>query len=229
MSDARYAIYYAPAPDSALWTFGSQAIGYDAATGHDVRQQAPPGLDADTWHGLTAEPRRYGFHATMKAPFRLASDTTLERMRDAFVMFCQGRRRLPLDALVVADLDGFIALVPDGDAGAIADLAMAAVLAFEPFRAPLTEAERARRLLAPLTPRQIEHLDHYGYPYVDDEFRFHMTLTGRLADDRRSHVRDALAESFAGAVGPVMIDRLALFEQTGSDEPFRIIAAAPLA
>ena len=32
-SSARYALYYAPAPDTPLWRFGSELIGYDAATG----------------------------------------------------------------------------------------------------------------------------------------------------------------------------------------------------
>lgn len=239
MSGARYAIYYAPAPGSALWRFGSAAIGYDAATGDEVACTPPPGFSPQEWHAATEEPRRYGFHATMKAPFHLtdlraadggADAAALARLKASFADFCRDRSSTRLAGLAVRDLDGFIALVPSGDASGVETLAQDCVEVFEPFRAPLSDADRARRLNAPLTERQIAQLDRYGYPYVGADFRFHMTLTGRLPDSPREAALATLAARFAGEVpgGSVDIDRLALFEQPNRVARFRIIAAHPL-
>jgi hypothetical protein len=88
------------------------------------------------------------------------------------------------------------------------------VEAFEPFREPLGESERARRLKAPLTPRQIELVDQYGYPYVLEQFLFHMTLTDRLAEELREPLRARAADWFAEALAaPVVLDRLVVFAE----------------
>ena len=63
--------------------------------------------------------------------------------------------------------------------------------AFNAYRAPLSAADRERRIKAKLSPRQIELMDQWGYPYVLDEYRFHMTLTGALLDNMRDRFRNA--------------------------------------
>ena len=179
MSPARYAIYFAPDPASPLWGFGSAVIGYDAATGADPQQLVPPGYAAEEWLGLTAEPRRYGFHATMKAPFRLPADIDEDALVAALREFV--RTEAPFTVtLQMSVLGDFVALTPAGEAPAIAALERRVVEGFERFRAPLTEDELARRLRSPLSARQRDLLARYGYPYVHEEFRFHMTLTGRV-------------------------------------------------
>ena len=80
MSKPRYAVYYAPAADSALWRFGSATLGYDALTGEDLPFAVPPGCDLALWPAFTEEPRRYGFHATLKAPFELADGRFLDHL-----------------------------------------------------------------------------------------------------------------------------------------------------
>ena len=72
----RYAIYYAPAPGSDLDRFGAQLLGYDAFSGVDL--PFPDGILQTTpdWRDLTKEPRKYGFHATLKAPLSLAPGKT---------------------------------------------------------------------------------------------------------------------------------------------------------
>src|SRR5262249_55850996 len=94
---------------------------------------------------------------------------------------------------------------------------------FDGFRAPLTDADRARRHPSRLTPRQRDYLERWGYPYVMEEFRFHMTLTGRL-DPARSSPLEMLRERFRDlGSGELSVDRIALFRQDGSDRRFRII------
>jgi putative phosphonate metabolism protein len=223
----RYALYYAPAADTALARFGAAIIGYDADSGAEVPFLAPD--SAEDWAALTAEPRKYGFHATLKAPFALADGADRAAIEADMRAFAAANAPVALDGLAVTAIGPFCALTPVGDATALDALASRAVVAFDRHRAPLTEAERARRLKSPLTPRQIRHLDAWGYPYVHEDFRFHMTLTGPLHADIRDAVRERLATRFAVAVGegPVVVDQIALFHQPPGGR-FRIAARAPL-
>ncbi len=225
MSAPRYALYYAPAVDSPLWRFGCAVLGYDAVTGDDAPFLPLPGCDPESWPGLTREPRRYGFHATLKAPFELAAGRSEAQLR-AFAHNCAaGLERIPLAGLGVAALGSFIALTPSTPSEALQRFAFGLVQAFEPFRAPLGEADLARRLQATLTPAQRAYLAAFGYPYVDAAFRFHMTLTGPLPPERITPVRQALERAYAGAVpaGPLAIDRIALFRQETRESRFRLL------
>lgn len=230
MTAPRYAIYYAPAADSPLWRFGSATLGYDTLSGEDIPFAVPPGCDAATWPELTAEPRRYGFHATLKAPFELAPGRSEDQLRAFTHNYAAGLDHVPLSGLSVTALGPFIALTPAQESEALQRFAFALVQAFEPFRAPLSEADMARRLKSPLTPAHRAYLEAYGYPYVGDAFRFHMTLTGSLPRDAVAQTRQALALAHAQAVpaGPVAIDRIALFKQQTRDSRFRLLDSVVL-
>jgi 2'-5' RNA ligase len=103
------------------------------------------------------------------------------------------------------------------------------VTGFDSFRAPLTGQDRARRNPDKLAPRQRDYLDRWGYPYVMDEFRFHMTLTGRLNETRRGGVLEMLRDRFSSVGLPSLaIDRIALFRQEDGDSRFCIIESWPL-
>lgn len=225
MSRPRYALYYAPASDSALWRFGSTTLGYDALTAEDLPFAVPPGCDAALWPDLTAEPRRYGFHATLKAPFELAQGRSEEQLHAFARNYAAGLEGVRLAGLSVAALGSFVALTPSEPSEDLQRFAFALVQAFEPFRAPLAEADRARRLKSPLTPAQHAYLEAYGYPYVGDAFRFHMTLTGSLPGDQAGPVKRALEAAYAAAVpaGPIRIDRFALFRQDDRASRFRLL------
>ncbi|MEP9376660.1 DUF1045 domain-containing protein [Aquabacter sp. CN5-332] len=226
----RYAVYLAPPPDSFLWAFGSSILGYDAASGGALTPPDLPGFDAETWHDLTAEPRRYGFHGTLKAPFRLAEGRSEADLFSALAEVAQEHHGFELGALSVREIGTFIALVPSGPVPALLDLAGCAVVDLDAYRAPLSEQEIARRRPNGLSPRQREYLDRYGYPYVLEEFRFHMTLTGSLEDGVRSHACNALSEAFiaSGANMPLEVFDLALYRQDAPDERFRIVHRTPL-
>lgn len=231
MSAPRYAIYFAPQLDSLLWRFGSAVLGYDAVSGEDVPFLVPPGQDEGAWPALTAEPRRYGFHATLKAPFELAQGRSEGELRAFARNYALGAKAVTLAGLKVTALGRFVALTPVEDSEALQDLAFDIVQAFERFRAPLSEADLARRLQTPLTPAHRAYLEAYGYPYVGDAFRFHMTLTGSLPETSVQPVREALTEAYAEAVpaGPVAIDRFAIYRQETRESRFRIVDAFTLA
>jgi putative phosphonate metabolism protein len=216
---ARSAIYFAPASGSALEAFGCGWLGR-ALDGAPLAQPAVFGLDRARLWEITGSPRYYGFHGTLKAPFALADGRSAESLDEAIDGFV--RRRAPFDVrLKIGSLDGFIAFVPAAASPALDALAADCVQAFVGFRVLPDDAEIARRRAAGLTPRQDRYLLRYGYPYVLDDFRFHMTLTERLQPPERDEVLAILAERAAPICAkPLRIDAIATFEQPSRDAPF---------
>lgn len=225
----RVALYAAPPPESALWRFGSAVLGYDAASGREVGFPSDLPVPPEVWRADTVEPRRYGFHATLKAPFRLRAGATLDEVGALARSFAAERAPVRLPCLAVRLIGSFVALVPDEASPELDRLAFACVEAFEELRAPLTEGERVRRLRAPLSTRQTAYLERYGYPYVHEEFRFHMTLTGPLPRERAEPVRAWLAERYEAMAEPgLTIDALCLFGQETREAPFRLLERCPM-
>jgi putative phosphonate metabolism protein len=218
---ARSAVYFAPAAGSALEAFGCRWLGR-ALDGASLAQPDLPDIDPARLFAITRSPRHYGFHGTLKAPFARAAGMSPAALDEAADAFARGRAPFEVQ-LQVGALDGFIALVPAAAAPALDALAADCVEAFDRFRAPLDEAELARRRAAGLTPRQDRNLLRYGYPYVLDDFRFHMTLTERLQTPERDRVLALLAERAAPVCAkPLMIDAIALFEQPSREAPFTL-------
>jgi putative phosphonate metabolism protein len=221
---ARYAIYFAPAPGSELDRFGAQLLGYDAYLGEQV--PFPDGIEPITpdWHELTRDPRKYGFHATLKAPLSLADGRTEAELLAACQAFADAPRPIPLIAPVIDSISGFVAVLPAAPSAELEKLAAQCVSQFDSFRTPLTATDRERRNPSRLTPRERDHLDRWGYPYVMEDFRFHMTLTGRLPASRREPVVAMLRSRFSETgLTTLAIDRIALFRQENADSRFRII------
>lgn len=222
----RYAVFYTPPRSTALAEFGKRWLGYDIEAGVDCAQMVPA---AELGLEVTAEPRRYGFHATLKAPFSLAEGADEAGLCAELDRYAASRRGVVSTPMVVAKLGPFLALVPSEPAQRLGTLAADIVRHFDPFRAPLTEAERERRRPDTLTGTQRAYLEEWGYPYVFDEFRFHMTLTGPLARDRRDRVAETLrglAVVFAGE--PLVMDALSLVRQPDPASRFAVIRRVAL-
>jgi putative phosphonate metabolism protein len=221
----RYAIYHTAAQGSDLDRFGAQHLGYDAWTGDDLPFPPEAVAAAGDWRELTHDPRKYGFHGTLKAPMALAAGRREGELLTACADFAKTPRRVPVITPIVQSISGFIAVVPAEPSSDLQQLAADCVTAFDDFRAPLTAEDRARRNPSRLTARQCEYLDRWGYPYVMDEFRFHMTLTGRLDATRRESILALLRERFAQLrIERLAVDRIALFKQDDAASRFRIIA-----
>ena len=220
---ARYAIYYAPPADTPLWRKTAAWLGRDAYTGAAIASPALPTLEDLDVADLTADPRGYGFHATLKAPFELVARASEAELLSAAEQFVA--RQSPFEAQIApAALGRFLAFrLQDGEARMQA-LHELCVWAFEPFRAPLSDADLARRRRAPLTPVQDARLLAWGYPYVFDDFRFHMTLTGQIRDEAlRDRVLVALQDHFAAETGAHRFDGVAVFRQADRAQPFDIV------
>jgi putative phosphonate metabolism protein len=222
----RYAIYAMPEPGDPLWTFGSLVLGRDALSGAAVPH--PPALleAIPDWAMLVTDPRRYGFHGTLKPPFRLADGVTARDILAAARSFSAARQPFATPPLRVTRLGAFCALTPSAPCAPLDALAADCVRAFEPMRAPLTQAEREKRLRSPLTPRQHANLDEWGYPYVFEDFRFHLTLSDALPEERREAVAAALEALYAPLAGPLHVSGIALFEQQDGGD-FRVTEWLP--
>lgn len=227
---ARYAIYYAPPAEHPLTAMASAWLGYDAWSAATVARPQIEGLDLDpaSLEALVESPRRYGFHATLKAPFELAAGQSEAALFAALTEFASTQPSFTA-TLAVQSLSGFIALTLAEPCPAMDALHAACVRAFEPFRAPISDADLTRRRRAALTPAQEAQLITYGYPYIFNDFRFHMTLTGRIADAaQRPRLVAALARHFAATTGVQTIETLCLFRQENRNAPFNVAHAAPL-
>lgn len=226
MSDmsTRYAIYFAPAQHSLLWQLGSRWLGRDAALDLMLEQPHVPGYAAVRVAALTRSPRLYGLHATLKAPFHLAPGQSLTALRDAITRLCAACTGFELPALEVSSLAGFLALRPATYSEALQSLATRCTLELDAFRRRPGEAELRRRQTGALTPRQVGLLHEYGYPYVLDQFHFHLTLTERLDTEAAAHLLPWLREYLRGALTePQALRELCLFAQESPGTPFRIL------
>jgi 2'-5' RNA ligase len=225
---ARYALYYAPAPDSALHAAASAWLGRDAFTGASLERPVVEALCDLDLEALTADPRHYGFHATLKAPFALSADKTEGDLLDALFAFAAGEPAFEAD-IAPQGLSAFIAFRLVGPSPALQALHEGCVRAFEPYRAPLSGPDLARRRKAGLSPLQDERLLAFGYPYIFEDFRFHMTLTGAVRDEAlRARITAALGDHFAPVSGRHAFDRLSLFKQDTRDSDFLVLAQALL-
>ena len=183
-----------------------------------------PGLTAAEVETATAAPRRYGFHATLKPPFVLAEGRTRDDLEQAAADFCRTRAAVALPVLRLASLDGFLALVPSAPYDAARELAADCLRGFDAFRAPPSREETARRRAAGLSPRQADFLETWGYPYVLEEFRLHLTLTERLPEARRRRFEPVLSQLFEPALAaPPAIDGLALYHEVRPGAPFVLV------
>ncbi len=230
----RFAIYAAPGsgPDDPAGTLLRESaerwLGR-SVTGDPVEPGVPDGWTRAAIDAITVSARRYGFHGTLKAPFRLAAGRTAEELDAALTRFAAARERALVPRLRLARLGGFFALVPGAEAAELYALADEVVTAFDGFRAPPTEAEITRRHPESLTPRQRELLKAWGYPYVLDEFRFHLTVTDSIPQPRRAAVEATLTDWFAASVGAtVPVDALALFTEAEPGAPSMLRSVYPL-
>lgn len=247
----RLAIYFAPADDSPLDEFGRVMLqrsatqpgmvnvlrATDSTVGDDGQAEEISAmlaairgdLDQDQWQYLTGKPRHYGFHATLKAPFELAEGYQIEDLVTELARFSESRPAVPLFGLAPLVYDNFLSLAMTGTIAEVDQLAGEVVEYFEPFRAPLSAFDHERRNPARLSARQIGYLQRYGYPYVLDDFRFHMTLTSRQAPESLPSVQHVASLYERLIPNTPVLDRLALFHQPTRSHPFTRIAESSLA
>lgn len=204
MTYSRFAIYYLP-PDGPLADFGARWLGWDIARGCAVPQPHLPGLD-----DITMTPRKYGFHGTLKPPFHLAEGRDLDDLVEACTTLAAELAPGECAGLNLARIGGFLALTPRGNTEDLQRIAAAWVRDLDEFRAPPSAAELMRRRRASLTPRQEALLGAWGYPYVMEEFRFHLTLSARLESGQAAAWFETLHHTLPPLPAPFALEQIAL-------------------
>lgn len=223
----RYAVYHLP--EGALWDFGTSWLGWDARQGRaasrrpELDSAAPPGKA----EALTEAPRRYGFHATLKPPFRLAGGREPQELALTLRLLCDHLSPFALEMAPGCDW-GFVALRPRHQPPELIALESSLVTRLDEFRAPLTPQEYDRRQPDALPPQARKHLDHWGYPFVLELFRYHLTLSGALPAPEAEALSAALRPHLEALIAaPMPVRAVALM---GEDEAgfFHLIEEVPL-
>jgi len=212
---SRYAIYYIP--DLPLFQIGSDWLGWNSIIGQETT------LSAD-YRRITDRPRKYGFHATVKPPFSLAPRSTLGELQDAFHAFCASVSPATGGTLKISRLGRFLAMAQDVQSNEVTELVASTVSNFDKFRAPLSDQDIAKRRQRRLTPQQDALMLRWGYPYVMQEFKFHMTLTGPLAPNEIDAIEHDANTRFREFLGqPLKIASLALLGEDSESGRFHVI------
>jgi hypothetical protein len=228
-TNGRYGVYYAPSQGGELDRLGAAWLGRDNETGLSVPPVLPDGLSPDEWRKATESPRRYGFHGTLMPPFTPLPGVDEAGIIERLESLAGSLAPFDLAPLSVRVIGSFLALVP-AEQARLGEAAEACLRAMTPLRVPPSPEENEARRAANLTPAQDRLLEQWGYPYVLDEFRFHITLTGRIEDPAR---RRRLADILSGLAAPVTgrprpVRELCLFHQPDRSAPFRLIHRARL-
>lgn len=220
----RYALYFCPAPDTAWWEAGSRWLGRDAMQTHRMAQNHIPGLPDIMLEKMTSAPSRYGFHATLKAPFSLLEGFQESELIAMASAFAKVQHSIRLDKLQVGMMGDFLALRPSGNTAEINALAMRCVSFFDVLRSAPDAAYLAKRRHAGLSARQEALLQQWGYPYTEEEYRFHISLSdtlGELDADAQYALRKAAEEHFGRLLDtqPLAIDALTIFREEHPGAP----------
>ncbi|MGF1527069.1 MAG: DUF1045 domain-containing protein [Candidatus Competibacterales bacterium] len=222
------AVCFAPAPDSQLWQVGCRWLGRDAASGECWHAPPADDIDLDEWRHLTTGPRDCGFQAPLKPDFALRAQYGIQDLAERLEAVARQQKPFFAPQLTLGNLGGFLALVFSAPCPEMDDLAALCVQEFDGFRDP-TATEPPEPSHKPLTPRQLQLLDCWGHPFVFDEFRFHLALTGPIDRAERPRLRGVLAPVVAPLCrDPLRVDTLSLFAQPARGQAFYLHRRCPL-
>lgn len=214
----RYALSFAPNPGSLGWLAGSHWLGRCASQLQPLPQLEIEGIAPADLARITATPRRYGWQAMLKAPFALAPGADWVSLHHAVQTVAHSLEPMALPPLQVQRMNDFLALVPalSHAANASIDYAAAAcVTQLQPLAAAPTDAELASHRATGLSPRQEALLQRWGHPFVLDEFRFHLPITGSLSqvDAATQELLLDVAQEYFSDLPILQFNSLALFAE----------------
>lgn len=220
----RVAIYFTPRPESDIAVAAAKWLGRDIFSQQYKNQLPPPGVSVDRFRELTASPFHYGFHGTLKPPFRLKPDRTISQLSESLEKFAEKRKVFILPEIALHNLGSFLCLMPTEPYPELFELAKKVVAEFDEFRLPIGAEELEKRRAAGLTDNQDLMFRTWGYPYVMEEFSFHLTLSGKIRDKEEREIITSYAQSlFDGEIcRNIPFDGLSLFIEENKKPMLRI-------
>ncbi|WP_212638035.1 DUF1045 domain-containing protein [Desulfocicer vacuolatum] len=219
---SRYAVYFAPDEKGRPGRFGRLWLGRTARKMEDGK----PGADLTEaqYQKIINAPKHYGFHGTLKAPFELHSDYKFHDLDAALTEFSLRFPAFAIKSFELETIGDFIALVPGEEPKQLRQLHTRLTEEFNQLNAPLSDYDRERFLARGLSGREEEYLFRYSYPFVLDAFKFHLTLTGNLAEDEKNACFRLLGKMTASFRDEgLCVDRISLFQQQTRNDPFFMI------
>ena len=223
MNFKRYAIYYIPSND-LLYKLGSSWLGWDTILGQPASQ--PEINSTINIKKITETPRKYGLHATIKAPFRINDGLSTLELAQKLQILCLSLKPIEF-SLEISELNDFFALTPNVKNTEIRELHTKVVCGLDEFRAPPTKDELIKRRRNQLTSEQDQNLIKWGYPYIFRDFYFHITLTGKIPKNLKNTVTDEIRKFFEPVLQRIfLMSELALVGE-GHDGNFHVICQTP--
>lgn len=218
MENTRYGIYFTSG-DKCFADAGAAWLGWDIRTATPLEAPHPE---------YVARPRKYGFHATLKPPFIMADGKTEAALISSTRDLAAEMVPVRLGQLTLSRIGSFFAWTCDHPNDSLQNLATATVRGLDAFRAPATEEDINKRMKPGMSEAQIRLLQTWGYPYVMECFRFHMTLTGPVPKAHASLVARLAKAHFAGSLpDEVTVDALTVVGEMPCGQ-FKELCRAPL-
>ena len=179
----RVAIYFLPKKNSSLENFGKNLLGRDINKKKKIsltRRQKyfiNRGFTYfDELKDYCEEPAKYGFHATLKAPFRLKRNVKTKNFYDVISHIAAQHSRFKIKGLKIVYSKKFTLITSRKPNKLLINLENDLVKHLDTFRAELNKTDIKKRIPDSLTIKQNKYLKEWGYPFVFDQFKFHMTL-----------------------------------------------------
>lgn len=179
----RVAIYFLPKKNSSLENFGKNLLG------RDINKKRKISLTRrqkyfinrrftyfDELKDYCEKPAKYGFHATLKAPFRLKRNVKTKDFYDVISHIAAQHSRFKIKGLKIVYRKKFTFITSRKEIKSLINLENDLVKHLDTFRAELNKTEIKKRNPDSLTFKQNKYLKEWGYPFVLDQFKFHMTL-----------------------------------------------------
>jgi Protein of unknown function (DUF1045) len=229
----RYAVYFTPRANTQWALAGSRWLGRCIFSGKVFEAPVVEGVTANEFKDAIQEPRRYGWHATLKAPFRLATNQQFASeaaLVDAMKDLVSSMQSFTLPPLRVGMMRNFVALRADGDQKRINAVARTCVTNLHYLVQGLDEQALVRRRKANLSPEQDRMLVQWGYPWVLEEFQFHLSLSGPVDGlnlETRAALLNAAQQHFA-IEEDCRFDQISLFCERSPNAPFELIESFDL-
>jgi hypothetical protein len=210
----RYAIYFCPTGDTALGRLGHDWLAESTP--------APelPGISAERRNALLVKVRRYGWHATIRAPFTPLAEVAYDDVRRAVISVANACASFELP-LRINHLAGFLALRPPVDEDSPRQLAATCLGALLPLCAA-PSGEVLERRSTGLDAHEISLLQSHGYPYVLDRYRFHLTLSAPATEPEEQAMRHWL-EPRVAELPPTRVDALSICGEVTPGSAFELI------
>ena len=211
---SRYAIYFSPYPDTFLDKVGSRWLGWNPKKGKITNHSKIKNPKFVDLKSITEKARIYGLHGTLKAPFVLKEKYSYKDLISDVELISKRHRKFIIRNLVLKKLGSFYALVPERSTKALKSLADDCVSSLDKFRKPPSSTELEKRRSNGLDFQEEVNLKKWGYPYVFNKYKFHITLTGEIRLGEEKNIRETIELNFQKVIGyPLPFLDICLFGQ----------------